>query len=228
MTDHINYRLAIILPHSRQVVAAKIDDIYALPEISIPRWERPAEQLTQLIEERWHIKSIVLDIVFDDRPESPCAIIEVRSSFWRPSAAGLSQVAFHTIGEHSLGTKDRKVLGSILTGKDFGRGPFSRIGWIDDAHAWVQRVTNDRGSAPTGETLHLNADGHFCLIRFAASSGVGYWLKATGEPNTREFGITAFLSAECPRYLEPAYDYSFAGGHQQSMGMSAGLLIGIR
>jgi hypothetical protein len=29
-------------------------------------------------------------------------------------------------------------------------------------------------------------------------------------------------------YLEPAYDHSLAGGHQQSMGMSAGLLIGIR
>jgi hypothetical protein len=28
-------------------------------------------------------------------------------------------------------------------------------------------------------------------------------------------------------YLEPAYDYSFAGGHEQSIGMSAGLLIGI-
>jgi len=29
-------------------------------------------------------------------------------------------------------------------------------------------------------------------------------------------------------YLEPVYDYSIAGGHQQSIGMSAGLLIGIR
>jgi hypothetical protein len=29
-------------------------------------------------------------------------------------------------------------------------------------------------------------------------------------------------------FLEPAYDYSFAGGHTQSIGMSAGLLIGIR
>jgi hypothetical protein len=29
-------------------------------------------------------------------------------------------------------------------------------------------------------------------------------------------------------FLEPAYDYSFARGHQQSIGMSAGLLIGIR
>jgi hypothetical protein len=29
-------------------------------------------------------------------------------------------------------------------------------------------------------------------------------------------------------FLEPAYDYSFASGHEQSIGMSAGLLIGIR
>jgi hypothetical protein len=29
-------------------------------------------------------------------------------------------------------------------------------------------------------------------------------------------------------YLEPAYDYSFASGHEQSIGMSAGLLIAIR
>jgi hypothetical protein len=29
-------------------------------------------------------------------------------------------------------------------------------------------------------------------------------------------------------FLEPAYDYSFARGHQQSIGISAGLLIGIR
>jgi hypothetical protein len=28
-------------------------------------------------------------------------------------------------------------------------------------------------------------------------------------------------------YLEPAYDYSFVRGHQQSVGMSGGLLIGI-
>ena len=28
-------------------------------------------------------------------------------------------------------------------------------------------------------------------------------------------------------FFEPAYDYSFAGGHKQSIGMSGGLLIGI-
>ncbi|HTU32985.1 MAG TPA: hypothetical protein VMF66_04190 [Candidatus Acidoferrum sp.] len=29
-------------------------------------------------------------------------------------------------------------------------------------------------------------------------------------------------------YLEPAYDYSFAGGHEKSLGITFGLLIGLR
>jgi hypothetical protein len=29
-------------------------------------------------------------------------------------------------------------------------------------------------------------------------------------------------------FLEPAYGYSFTGGHQQSIGLSGGLLIAIR
>jgi hypothetical protein len=29
-------------------------------------------------------------------------------------------------------------------------------------------------------------------------------------------------------YVEPSYDYSFAGGHQKSLGVSFGLLIGLR
>ena len=29
-------------------------------------------------------------------------------------------------------------------------------------------------------------------------------------------------------FIEPAYDYSFAGGHEKSLGMSAGVLIAIR
>jgi hypothetical protein len=41
-------------------------------------------------------------------------------------------------------------------------------------------------------------------------------------------GLRRMLAPRFGWYLEPAYDYSFAGGHQQSIGLSAGLLIGIR
>jgi len=59
-------------------------------------------------------------------------------------------------------------------------------------------------------------------------------LKQNGKTNNSISGEVAgdfmFWPARRHRfgwYLEPAYDYSFARGHQQSIGMSAGLLIGI-
>jgi hypothetical protein len=201
MTESINYRLALILPQSRQLLATKVDETYMLPQVSIPRWERCAEQLTRLIGERWHIKSVVLDIITDDRPDLPLVPIEVRSSTWDPSPEGFTRIDTDKISGGVLCSSERKVLQSILAGEDSGRGPFSRIGWIEDVQAWVHEVTNACEITLTGETVQFNAGRGFCLIRLATASGAGYWLKATGEPNTREFGITTFLAEVCPQYL---------------------------
>jgi hypothetical protein len=201
MTDSMSYRLALILPESRQLLATKVDEAHMLPQISIPKWERCSEQLTRLIEERWHIKSVVLDVVTDDCPTWPLALIEVRSSILEPSTKSFTRIAIDKISGGVLCSGERRVLQSILAGEDSGRGPFSRIGWIEDVQAWVHEVTNACGITLTGETVHLNAGRGFCLIRLAAASGAGYWVKATGEPNTREFGITTFLAEVCPQYL---------------------------
>ena len=60
------------------------------------------------------------------------------------------------------------------------------------------------------------------------------YLKQNGKATNSEAGEVAgdfmFWPSGKHRFgwfLEPAYDYSFASGHQQSIGMSAGLLIGI-
>src|SRR5260370_21161428 len=113
MADSTDYRLALIHPQSRQLIAAHIDRTYVLPQISIPLWERPAAQLTHLIEERWHIRTIVLDLVTDDCPDSPCAIIEVRTSLWDPSTEGFTTVDLDKISDESLSLNERKVLQSI-------------------------------------------------------------------------------------------------------------------
>src|SRR5271170_3074127 len=127
MGDRMDYRVALILPVSRQLMAAKVDDIYWLPQISIPLGERCAEQLTRVIEERWRIKSIVLDLVLDDCPDSPCAIIEIRTSLSGPSTEGLATVDLDKVSDQSLRLNERRILHSILLGRDSGRGPFSRI-----------------------------------------------------------------------------------------------------
>src|SRR5271155_5816335 len=131
VTDSMNYRLAFILPQARQLLATKVDETYMLPQVTIPKWERCAEQLTRLIGELWHIKSVVLDIITDDCPELPLVLIEVRSSAWEPSAEGFTRIDIDEINDRVLCPDERKVLQSILAGEDSGRGPFSRIGWIE-------------------------------------------------------------------------------------------------
>jgi hypothetical protein len=64
------------------------------------------------------------------------------------------------------------------------------------------------------EWVHLSMNGK-ASNSFAAELAGDFMFWPTGK---HRFGW----------YLEPAYDYSFAGGHQQSIGLSAGLLIGLR
>lgn len=64
------------------------------------------------------------------------------------------------------------------------------------------------------EWVHLTANGR-TTNSLSAEAAADFMFWPTGK---HRFGF----------FVEPAYDYSFAGGHEQSIGTSAGLLIGIR
>ena len=110
-------------------------------------------------------------------------------------------VGVDDLPDSSLAESERATLHSILAGEDAGRGPFSRIGWVEEAQTWIQRAISEREVTFTGALRQLNAGGEFCLIRFSTVCGPAVWLKAVGAPNTREFEITAFLANTCPQYL---------------------------
>jgi len=203
MTDSLGYRLAFILPESRDLLAVQADGACELPTIDIPLWRRPAEQLTHLIEERWQITTVVLDVVADGSLPTPCAIVEVRSPSWEFTKECFRVVGVDDVTDSSLAESERATIQSVLDGKDGGRGPFSRIGWVEEAQTWIQQAISERDVRFTGELRHLNAGGDFCLIRFATVRNPAVWLKAVGAPNTHEFGITAFLADTCPQYLPP-------------------------
>jgi hypothetical protein len=203
MADSMGYRLAFVLPESRRLLAIEADGAYEFPTVDIPLWRRPAEQLTQVIEERWRIATVVLDVIADESMPTPCAIIEVRSPAWSFTKACFQVVGVNEPGHSSLAASERATIQSILTGEDAGRGPFSRIGWVEEAQAWIRNSIPDREVAFTGQLRQLNAGGEFCLIRFSTVCNPAVWLKAVGAPNTQEFGITAFLADTCPQYLPP-------------------------
>jgi hypothetical protein len=202
MIENTDYRLVLILPHSRLLLGIRSSGSIELPVIRIPLWERPAEHLTRQIGERWNIKTIILEIISGPGSKSPCAVAEVRTASWDFEREGFSIARPEDIGDGSLVESQRQSLGRIVRDDEDG-GAFARIGWIEDAQRWIQSSVSDHEVIFTDDIRQLNGGGAFCLLRLGTQSGPAYWIKGVGEPNAHEFTVTSYLATHCPEYLPP-------------------------
>jgi hypothetical protein len=115
---------------------------------------------------------------------------------------GLAAVSLDEIAYEEIAIEEREVVKAVLAGSVGSRGPFSRVGWIQEAMRWLQAEV-DHGIAFTGEIRQYNAGGTFALVRFGTRQGTAYWLKATGKPNGHEFTVTTALSKLFTQHLPP-------------------------
>lgn len=201
MVEPMDYRLALILPETCQLLGVSISGILELPRVSVPAGQRETPLLTQLIEERWKIRTVVLDCLWDSSSHMYCAVVEVRTSSWHFSDHGFLPVQIDMLSHHVLGQRVRASLASILAGGDGGRGAFSRIGWLEEARRWIRATVGHQYSPLNDDLLQLNAGGRFALLRFSTNGGPRCWLKATGEPNAHEFNVTMTLAHRNPEFL---------------------------
>jgi len=77
--DQLHYRVAIVLPHSREILAEGDGDSRRLPTIAIPRWSRVAEQVTTAIKHRWNLQTIMVDSLAHSDDAPGLAVLEARS-----------------------------------------------------------------------------------------------------------------------------------------------------
>jgi len=195
IAETMEYRVILVLPDSRQILAVKRISGFALPCVCVPLWERPARQLQMAVQAVWGPYVLVLDI-FPGRDGSPhCAVAEVLGC---DAISALEPVAAAKITSSELSEEQRARLMSLLSGES--HAPFSRLGWIDEAIAWIESVT-EGGLSPKCGIVQYNAGGAFALLRFLARGPRSYWLKATGAPNRHEYSITSLLSKICGDYL---------------------------
>jgi hypothetical protein len=203
MTEHAEYRLAMILPRSRQLLGIESHSSIDLPIVSIPLWERPAEQLTQQIDKQWNVKTILLDTLTGSVATLPCAVVEVLTVSWDYTRAGFSVVPLEGVSQRSVVDDQRCALGAILATSNEDIGPFSRIGWVDEAKQWIRRSLPQRDITFNEDIRQLNGSGPFVLVRFGTRQGTGYWLKATDSKETCEFHTTSVLARYFPQFLPP-------------------------
>jgi hypothetical protein len=199
LPEQDEYRLMFVRSGSRAVWTERGQNGPRLPRVVVPRWRRPAEQLQEAIQAVWKIRVIVLDFLPVEERCLPCAIVEVLSA---ESALRLTATTLDEIPMEEMNLEEREVIQAILDDEVGTRGPLSRLGWISEAIVWLREEVGD-GVSVSDEIKQYNAGGRFALVCIGSPGGPIYWLKATGEPNAREFLITRKLVEVCPEYLPP-------------------------
>lgn len=203
LVEQDQYRIVLVLPQSKMVLAERHGETLRLPSVKIPRWARPAEQLTKAIRERWNLPAIVIDRLPAEVDSLPCAMVEVCMPATQNIPDGLVSDDLDAIAASEISKPEHAVVREILSGDVGARGPFSRIGWLQEAQLWIRESVVDHSIEFTEDIRQLNASGAFALVRFGTEQGPAYWLKATGAPNSHEFGITTTLAEYFPESLPP-------------------------
>src|SRR5712691_4523897 len=178
---------------------------YELPLVNIPKFTRPAQEITTLLRDRWHIPSVLLlsgalepapDTVYYAALEAQvrtCGLPEGMD--WFPAHHAIS----HLLKDKKHGILESSYLRTTnrMAGDD--PEPFSRLGWLSNIQGWARTVIRPLGME-LKDFHQLNGCETFSLIRFDTTKQP-VWFKAVGKPNLHEFPNTVALAELFPEYV---------------------------
>lgn len=200
-----SYRLIVFNQAGTSVLLKTQALGYELPLVEVPKFTRLAEEITTLLQDRWHIPSVLLfSGILEPGPQVVYfAVVEAQVRTCALTE-GMDWFPVHHAIAHLLRDKKHEVLESSYlrtTNRTAGSdpAPFSRLGWLRNLQDWVGAVIRSLGMELKG--FHqLNGCETFSLIRFDTTQRP-VWFKAVGKPNLHEFPITVTLAKLFPGYL---------------------------
>lgn len=200
-TETIQYRVALIDSSSPMLWAVMRPEGSFLPQVRIPKWTRPAEEINNAIRREWQFNTLVLNILDRANDKPPCAVVELLPSTAVHMPHGLDLTGIQSFNDTEFDIEERASVCGAILGDASPAGPFLRRGWLKEAQAWIQNSVPDRRIEFSEDLQQYNAGGDFALVRLSTTDGDSYWLKATGEPNKHERALTVELSRLFPQYL---------------------------
>jgi aminoglycoside phosphotransferase (APT) family kinase protein len=193
----IECRLVVIEADSMRILTTASAAGPLLPRESIPENTRAAEGLTEALEQRFGLRTIQLAILPGTEELSYCAVHEIMGSQEEVHRLFLFTL-LDDIAPSELTEAERATVRKIMKGQAHELGRFARIGWIDELLA---KTGGYRGQSSMPVIRQLNQGIDFCLLSITDLTGRKMWFKAVGEPNTREYALTAELTRRFPAYL---------------------------
>jgi hypothetical protein len=208
-TECETFSVVVLSQEGTAVLVVPDGDRFALPSVTIRRWERVAESLTAEVRVDWGEEVVCL---FEPDVSASANGTGIRyQATEHCSASGKPKmptqwVPFSALAQDSLiGASDYLAIQQSIAlcsaeGKESTSGPFARLGWFKELREWVEVVIEPLGFHLTGNVRQLNASPSFSLVRFE-TDGPALWFKAVGEPNQKEFLITCTLAQLFPNYI---------------------------
>jgi hypothetical protein len=212
---HDLFRIFLYRKGATELLLESALDGFRLPVLAIPKYTRPAEELTREAENCWRLKTYCLTTLPAEDPSDPIrnrALLEAcepsnqcpSGMEWRCVAAQATNFATPHAMDSTNATTTKATNFAIAQATPFAAAtaaaPFGRPGWLERVTNWVAEQAAPLGVRLTGEFRQLNASPTFSLIRFA-TNGPAQWFKAVGEPNLHEFPVTLKLAGLLPEFL---------------------------
>jgi hypothetical protein len=197
----VEYKVVLAVPVAQRILIVAEKDTFRLPRVHIPRWTRPAEEITRELRGLWNLSTVILNLQPSKNSRLAYALAEVLSYPANGLDSALCLRSLDELLEIDLDAFERAEIGSFFSADKKHTGPFSRLGWLTDARGWIQDNLRAVSVELGDDFRQYNAGDTFALVRFAARNGGAYWFKATGKPNAHEFAVTVALSELFPRYL---------------------------
>jgi hypothetical protein len=179
---------------------------YRLPKIAIPKFTRPAQEVTELLRNSWELTSVFLfsGVLEESLDAGYFVVLESKDGLrlrrqgmeWFTIHHALSNVLFLNHERRALKSSHARLTSG---GHTNGSAPFARLGWMRELQDWVGSIVRPLGMELRG-FKQLNACETFSLIRFATTEQP-VWFKAVGEPNLHEYGISLALARLLPRFV---------------------------
>ena len=198
------YRLIVFNRAGTTILLELGSSGFDLPLIGIPRFTRPAKEITAFLRDRWRIPSVLLfsGSLEDNPAHGYFATLEAQVPM-KAFPDGMDWFPVHHAISNLLKNKKYCVLESSylkstnrMPGED--GEPFSRLGWLSNLQDWVKTVIDPLGM-DLKDFQQLNGCQTFSLIRFETTKAP-LWFKAVGKPNLHEFPITVALAKLFPQH----------------------------
>src|SRR5579862_6009916 len=185
--DHATFRVLVFAADGAEIRVTRSRAGVQFPEVTIPRWERVAENVTAEMKRSWG--EVVICLLELESCSGAGTSQYLAARHWRTCCTTCALLQWMPVTDLSegvfadpddfraLGESTTKCVPSISTAES---GSFARLNWFEELCGWISQSIAARRLYLTGDFRQLNASPTFSLIRFE-TNGPAVWFKAVGE-----------------------------------------------